>query len=136
MVTAAPVPYVYCVDAREAEGLIAEMRADAGDGLLAVDFETTPKPRWAAERKELALAEAALAGKISARTQVKAPPAEIAALKKERKLLKARLEYAEGAALDPRRGRVRLVQLYGGGARAIVVDIFRTGEDVCAAWSG
>jgi hypothetical protein len=104
----------YCVDAQEAIALIDEMRSDAGDGLLAVDIETAPRRL----------------------TKARAVPGEIAALRGKLKLIEARTEYAKSAALDPRRGRVRLAQLYGGGSRVAVIDVFRTAKTCSAASMG
>ena len=43
---------------------------------------------------------------------------------------------AEQAALDPHRSSIRLVQLYGGGARVYVVDIARAGQEALKALDG
>jgi hypothetical protein len=40
------------------------------------------------------------------------------------------------AALDPYRSRIRLAQLYGGGRRVAVIDVFRTGERILELLSG
>ncbi len=55
------------------------------------------------------------------------PTAELEALEAEKKLLEVRVKYADSAALDPHRSRIRLVQLYGGGRRVAVIDLFRIG---------
>ena len=40
------------------------------------------------------------------------------------------MKYAETAGLDPHRADIRLLQLYGGGRRVAVIDLFRTGPAI------
>ena len=68
--------------------------------------------------------------------RLKAPAAEIEAIKAERKRLKVRIKIAGQAGLDPRRARIRLVQAYAGGREVLVIDLDRTGVGVLAALEG
>jgi DNA polymerase-1 len=131
-VTVAPaltLPIVaYCVTVAEANRLIEEMVIDAKGGLIGIDIETTAtaeqSKRLAALRLERARAEGARTGL----RRVEAQAAEIAAQTAALKAIEGKLVYAEQAGLDPHRARIRLVQLYGGGQRVAVIDLFRLGE--------
>jgi DNA polymerase-1 len=130
---AAAPTIAYCVDAAEARRLVDEVLADAGDGPVAVDLETAPlQPevdRLAALRNE----HAAVRGRLKAAKKLGAPDGR---LKPEAKRLQAAIAYAETAALDPHRARIRLAQLYGGGRRVVVIDLDRTGKDVLRRLDG
>ena len=62
--------------------------------------------------------------------KLKAPAAEIAALAAGGKRLAAEIRYAQAAGLDPHRARIRLLQVYAGGDRALVIDLDHTGAGV------
>ena len=62
--------------------------------------------------------------------KAKADPARIAAQKDLLRKAQAALEYAGKAGLDPHRADIRLLQLYGGGRRVAVIDLFRTGPAI------
>lgn len=130
------VDIVYCTTIDETTPLLEEMRQDANGWPLGLDIETTPLPEHAARLEALLLRQASLKGELKAARRVKAPLAEIEALKAEKKLLEVRLKYADAAALDPHRSRIRLVQLYGGGKRVAVIDLFRTGEEALRLLDG
>ena len=129
------VTVVVCTTYPEAEALIAEMLADAAGKPVALDLETAPicseRERLAqliAEQKkvnDLAIAFRAVEKKEGT------PQAEIDAYTAKTnarlKILGAKIEYAESAGLDPNRATVRLLQLYGGGTRAAVIDVAKTG---------
>jgi DNA polymerase-1 len=150
------VEVVYCATRDKAEVLILEMIADAGGRPVALDIETTPvlpeRQRLEALRLERAVvhAETLAAGRALKAAQ-KAQKAQakgnghddvavlegaLRALLRQEKHLSAQVEYAESAGLDPRRSHIRLAQLYGGGSRAAVIDIFRTGQSVLCALQG
>ena len=112
------------------------MRADAEDGPLAVDLETAARQSEISQLKALTVERAVASGSLAALKKVRATPAEIAARKADLKLINAKVQYAASAALDPNRGRIRLAQLYGGGSRVAVIDLFRTGEGVLRRLDG
>jgi DNA polymerase-1 len=126
----------YCVDVVAAEQLIDEMLSDAGEGLLALDIETAPEQLVVDRLKALSIESAHIAGKLKALKKTRAVPAKIATAKCKAKFIAAQIGYSASAALDPRRGRVRLVQLYGGGRRVAVIDTFRAGEGVLRRLDG
>jgi DNA polymerase-1 len=126
----------YCTTPESATALVREMLEDAAGTPLGLDIETAPIPAEAERCAALVLALAQLKGELKAARKAKAPPAEIAALVAERKRLAVKAEYAGKAALDPHRSRIRLVQLYGGGKRVGVIDIFRTGAGVLELLQG
>jgi hypothetical protein len=134
---AAALPIVtYCVTAKQAKAALQEMLDDADGRLLGLDIETTASPEEAARLQAIGLRQAAIKGERKAAKKAKAPAAEIAAMDAEQKLLKAQSKYAKTAALDPHRARIRTVQVYGGGARVAVIDLFRTGSGVLRLLDG
>jgi DNA polymerase-1 len=117
----------YCVTVDDANRAIDEVIRDAYSGAVAIDIETAAVPeevdRLDRLRRRLAIAKCERA----AWNKTGAPASQIAAKKAEITELAAQAANADGAALDPYRARIRLLQLYGGGRRAAVVDLFRTG---------
>jgi DNA polymerase I len=101
-----------------------------------LDIETAPIAAEADRLKALEIRHATTNGNLKAAKRVKAPQHEIASLEAEKKLLAAQIKYAGTAALDPHRSRIRLVQLYGGGRRVVVIDLFRTGIGVLSQLRG
>jgi DNA polymerase-1 len=131
------VTVVYCTTYTEAEACISETIADAGGKPVALDLETAP---IASERERLAALtaerKAVNAEAIAFRKTTKkagAPQAEIDAHTEtaDAKLesLDRRIAFAREAGLDPHRSEIRLVQVYGGGQRAAVVDIAKAGPE-------
>jgi DNA polymerase-1 len=127
---------IYCTMATQAEELIREMIADAAGRPVALDIETAALPEEAQRLKDANLRMAALNGELKAATQAKAPADQIAALKEEKKYIEARVKYLQTAALDPHRSTPRLVQIFGGGDRLAVIDVFRTGVGVLQLLAG
>ena len=126
-----PKPKInYCVTVDDANRAIDEVIRDAHGGAVAVDIETAPIPEEVARldclRRRLAVAK----GEHAAWNKTGAPSSQIAAKKAEITALAAQAAYADRAALDPHRARIRLLQLYGGGRRVAVVDLFRTGTAI------
>jgi DNA polymerase-1 len=122
----------YCATHAEAEALIREMVRDAAGRHVALDLETAPIAAEAERLAGLTLELAAAKGRLTAAKRAKAPLIEIEALAHTVKSLWTRVKYARAAALDPHRSHVRLIQLYGGGKRIAVIDVFRAGEGVLA----
>jgi DNA (cytosine-5)-methyltransferase 1 len=147
------VEVVYCSTYAEAEAMIREMVSDASPRPIAVDIETTAtlpeRQRFAAlshkrgtvhiqtlaAGKALRAAQRA-AAKGEAHGDVAALEGALKALARDEKHLAAQVEYAESAGLDPRRSHIRLVQVYGGKARAAVIDVFRAGQRVLSLLEG
>jgi DNA polymerase-1 len=109
---------------------------DAAGRPVALDIETAPLAAEADRLKALLIEQAEAQGRLKAAKKAGTAPGEIARLTTETRLLGARVEYARSAALDPLRSRIRLVQLYGGGGRVAVIDVFRTGEQILGLLSG
>jgi hypothetical protein len=123
----------YATDAPTATALVTEIVTSAGDGRIAVDFETTPLPSERAREKDLERRVAAAKGKVKACAERRAAArrgtdnaaalrqaeatAALALAKAELKALDAALDHAERASLDPHRSTVRLCSLYSGGIR-------------------
>ena len=61
---------------------------------------------------------------------MKVSAAEIATLATAGKRLTAEIRYAKTASLDPHRARIRLLQVYAGGDRVLVIDLDQTGAGV------
>jgi DNA polymerase-1 len=147
------VVVVYCQDRAEAEALIHEMIADAGARPVALDIETTPilpeRQRLEALRKQKAILHANMLGagralRAAHKAIAKGEPHDdrialeeaVHTLAREEKRLTAQVDYAASAGLDPHRSHIRLVQLYGGGARAAVVDAFKIGQNILTLLEG
>src|SRR5258705_78481 len=116
--------FSYCVTAVEADRAIDAVIADADGGPIALDIEsaaaTEEAERLKSIHRKLALSQAdlTLLKKQGEDGPIQSKKAEIA-------VLKAQAAFAETAALDPHRASIRLVQLYGGGKRVAVIDLFR-----------
>ena len=133
----------YATDAATAAALVAEIITDAGEGLIAVDLETTPLPSERARLADLTRRVAEAKGKVQAATARRAAAlrgaddaaAAVAAraiAKAELATLLAAFDHAERAGLDPHRSTARLCQLYGGGARVAVIDLHKVDWAVLA----
>ena len=147
----APAPFevdgvtvVICETYAEAEACIREMIADAEGKPVALDLETAPiaseRDRLKALDEERAAVNARAIADRQAAKKVKAPQAAIGAITEEAdarlKALDSQIEYTASAGLDPHRAEIRLLQLYGGKARAAVVDIDKTGRDALELLQG
>jgi hypothetical protein len=136
------VEIVYCEAAAEAEALIREMIADAAGAPVALDLEAAPNSMERAkleallEERQAAMARKTAAGRESRKTGVEALRAEALALEARLKRLDKQIERAKAAGLDPRKGAIRLGQLYGGGRRAAVLDVAKAGARALAALNG
>ena len=97
---------------------------------VAIDIETAPNKTEVDRLAELMRAKAEMAGQLKAARKLKAPAAEIAALAAAQKRLAVEIKYAKTAGLDPHRARIRLLQVYAGGDRVLVIDLDRTGAGV------
>ncbi|HZZ23595.1 MAG TPA: DNA polymerase [Roseiarcus sp.] len=126
----------YCVTPEDAETLVAEMIRDATGRHVALDIETVPIAAEADRLEKLLLEQAGVKGRLKAAKKAKAALSEVEALTAEARLFETQVKYARSAALDPYRSRIRLMQLYGGGRRVAVIDVFRTGEAILELLSG
>ncbi len=126
----------YATDAATAIALVAAIVTDAGDGLIAVDLETTPLPTERARLADLTRRVAEAKGKVQAATARRAAAlrgaddaapavAARAIAKAELAALQAAFDHAERAGLDPHRSTARLCSLYGGGTRVAVIDLHK-----------
>jgi DNA polymerase-1 len=138
------VQVVVCCTAAEAEALIREMLADAAGKAVALDLETCPiqseRERLIALTDERKAVNAdAIAFRKTAK-KAKTPKAEIDAVTEtanaKLKLLDYQISYCAGAGLDPNRATARTIQLYGGGLRAAVIDLSKTGYEVLTRLNG
>ena len=93
------VEVVYCTADAAAAAAVDEVIADAGDRPIALDVETTPLPAYVVTKPLL--------------LTVRGRPYKRQPRDKDR----------NASGLDPLRSCVRLLQLYGGGARAAVIDM-------------
>jgi DNA polymerase I-like protein with 3'-5' exonuclease and polymerase domains len=107
-----------CADPADAVRLIDEVLAGA-DGPVAVDLETAPLPSETARLRGLEQERAEIASRLG--------EADAPSLEAEIKRLDAAIAYAETAGLDPRRSRIRLLQLCAGSDFILVVDLDRVG---------
>jgi DNA polymerase I-like protein with 3'-5' exonuclease and polymerase domains len=138
------VEVVVCRTTAEAEACIREMIVDAGGKPVPLDLETCPIP---SERERLAALKAertavnaqAIAFRKTAK-KAKTPQAEIDAVSAKAaarlKVLDYQISYCASAGLDPWRATIRTAQVYGGGRRAAVVDLSKTGYEVLALLNG
>ena len=133
----------YATDAATATALVAEIIADAGEGLIAVDFETTPLPSERERLQDLSRRVAEAKGKVQACAERRAAArrgadgaaettAALAIAKAELAALQSAEDHAERAGLDPHRSTARLCSLYGGGARVAVIDLHKVDWAVLA----
>lgn len=123
----AGVVVVYIAEAPQARRLLAEMVATER---VAIDIETTPNKTEVERLASLLQAKAEIAGALKALRKLKAPVAEIQALLAKRKQLAVEIKYAKTAGLDPRRARVRTLQVYAGGDCVLVIDLDHVGAGV------
>jgi DNA polymerase I-like protein with 3'-5' exonuclease and polymerase domains len=143
------VEVVRCDTVAEAAAMVKEMGADAHPHPVALDIETTPilperqrrdalvAAMTATHAETLAAKKAIRAGrKAAAHDDAHVLEDRIAALAKEEKRLAHEVDYARSAGLDPHRAHIRTVQLYGGGKRAAVIDVFRAGQSALALIEG
>jgi DNA polymerase-1 len=124
---------VYCTGYAEAVAAFAEIVREAHGELIGLDIETAPTVAEAERGEMLLVEQAKLKGKLKAAKKASARDPALAA---EAKLLATRIKYANTAALDPHRGRIRLVQVYAGGERVAVIDVFKIGPRVLALLDG
>jgi DNA polymerase-1 len=133
----------YATDAATATALVAAIVNDAGDGLIAVDFETTALPSERERLKDLKRRAAEAKGRVRACAERRAAArrgadgaaettAALAIAKAELAALQSAEDHAERAGLDPQRSIARLCTLYGGGARVAVIDMQKVDWDVLA----
>jgi len=120
----------YCVTVDDANRAIDEVLRDAQGAAVAVDIETAPIPGEVARLDTLRRRLAVAKGEHAAWNKTGAPTSQIAAKKAEITALAAQAAYADRAALDPHRARIRLLQLYGGSGLVAVIDLFRTGGGI------
>jgi DNA polymerase I len=124
----AGVTVVYCAEEPQARRLLTEMVVEVG--WLAIDIETAPNKTAVDRLAGLLQTKAEMAGQLKAARKLKAPPAEIATHAAAIKRLATEIRYAQTAGLDPHRARIRLLQVYAGGDRVLVIDLDRTGAGV------
>ena len=123
----AGVSVVYCAEEVQARRLLGEMLAA---DWIAIDIETAPNKTELDRLAELMRAKAEAAGRLKAARKLKAPEAEIAAHAAAQKRLAVGIKYAQTAGLDPHRARIRLLQVYAGGDRVLVIDLDRIGAGI------
>jgi DNA (cytosine-5)-methyltransferase 1 len=123
----AGVNVIYCAEEAQARRLLGEM-LDAG--LVAIDIETAPYKTEVDRLARLLQARAETAGALKALRKLKAPGTEIATLAAASRRLAVEIRYAQTAGLDPHRARIRLLQVYDGGDRVLVIDLDYTGAGV------
>jgi DNA polymerase I len=115
-----------------------EAELEAAEDAAPVDFNVARlKVELRAARRAKAPEEIdRLTAELSAAKAAATLDQNVARISAELELVQDKLEYAESAALDPRRARVRTIQAYGGGRRAAVIDLFRTGPAPLALFEG
>jgi DNA polymerase I len=120
------------------------MIQDAAGKPVALDLETCPT-RIERERLSALTAErTAINGEAiafrAAGKKAGTPQAEIEAhteaANAKLKALDAKIAYAKAAGLDPHRAEIRTAQIYGGGARAAVIDVRKTGVEALRLLQG
>jgi DNA polymerase I len=129
----AGVRVVYCAEAPQACRLLKEM---VKAGWVAIDIETAPNKPEVERPANLTQASAETTGALKALRKLKAPAVEVEALATVRKRIATELRYAATAGLDPRRARIRLLQVYDGGDCVRVIDLDKTGPRVLALLDG
>ena len=133
----------YATDAATAAALVAEILADAGEGRIAVDFETTPLPSERERRADLARRAAEAKGRVRACAERRAAArrgADGAAERRPRSRSPRRSSLRCRAPRTTPSGpvsirtvrRSRLCSLYGGGARVAVIDLHKVDWAVLA----
>ena len=129
----AGVNVIYCAETAQARRLLGEMTAS---GRVAVDLETAPNKTEIDRLAKLLHAKAETAGTLKAKRKLKAPPEELAELVAAGKRLAVEIRCAQAAGLDPHRAHVRLLQVYDGGDRVLVIDLDYTGAGVLDLLNG
>ena len=122
----AGVEVVYCAEEVQARRLLGEMLAA---DWVAIDIETAPNKTELDRLAGLKQAKAEMAGQSKAARKLKAQ-AGVAACAAAQKRLAVEIKYAKAAGLDPHRAGIRLLQVYAGGDRVLVVDLDRIGAGV------
>jgi DNA polymerase-1 len=120
------------------------MIADAAGKPVALDIETAPtlseRERLEALQAERATVNARAIAFRATGKKVGTPQPEIDAHTEEAdaklKALDAQIDHAKSAGLDPHRAEIRLIQVYGGGARVAVVDIATAGPEALGLLAG
>jgi DNA polymerase I-like protein with 3'-5' exonuclease and polymerase domains len=121
------VQIIFCTTEEMASSAIDGMQTGAQGGTVAIDIETAPIQSEVDRLAQLRRERAVASGRLKAEVKLKRP---VGALKNEIKRINAAIDNATGAGLDPHRSRIRLLQLYGGGTHATVIDIDRTGPGI------
>ena len=124
----AGVAVVYCAEEPQARRLLTKMIASTD--WVAIDIETAPNKTEVDRLAELMRAKAEMTGQLKAARKLKAPAAEIGALAAIQKRSTVAIKYAQTAALDPHRARIRLLQVYDGGDCVLVIDLDRASAGV------
>ena len=76
------------------------------------------------------------AGALKALRKLKAPAGDVSPLAAASNRLAVEIRYAQAAGLDPRRARIRLLQVYDGGDCVLVIDLDKTRAGVLAFLDG
>jgi hypothetical protein len=103
--------------------------SDKGQEAIGLDIETMPIPSEMARREDALRRLAQLKGRargLKAIGRLDKAEAEAA----EAKILASIAEHADKASLDPYRAKIRLVQIYAGGRRVVVIDMTRVPWDL------
>ena len=129
----AGVDVVYVAEAPQARRLLKAMLKESA--WAAIDIETAPVKKVAKRIGDLATARAELAGALKAMRRLKATE-EIAGVENARARVDDQLKYALKAGLDPRRARIRLLQVYAGGDEVLVIDLDHTRAGVLKLLDG
>jgi DNA polymerase family A/3'-5' exonuclease len=138
------VTVVICQTYAEAEACIREMIADAAGKPVALDLETCPIQSERERLSALTAERTAINGEAiafrAAGKKAGAPQPEIdahtEAANAKLKALDYQISYCAGAGLDPHRAEIRTAQIYGGGARAAIIDVRKAGEETLRPLQG
>jgi DNA (cytosine-5)-methyltransferase 1 len=128
------VRVVYLTDAKEARRLLKEMLGNTD--WVAIDVETAPLKPIAKALANLMHAKAELSGTRAALKKVRTPAEAIAMFDVEAERIDKELKFAAKAGLDPRRARIRLLQVYDGGDECLVIDLDRTHRGLLSLLDG
>jgi DNA polymerase I len=118
------VRVVYLTEAKEARQRLKAMLASTD--WVAIDVETAPLKPIAKAIGNLNHAKAELKGTRAALKKVRTPAEAIAMFDAEAERIDKELKFAAKAGLDPRRARIRLLQVYDGGDECLVIDLDKT----------
>jgi DNA polymerase-1 len=124
------IEVIHCAAEPQARRLLGRMLQT---DWVAIDIETAPNKAEAERLAQLIRTKAETAGELRALRKLKAPTAALVAA---RKILAAEIKYAQAAGLDPHRARIRLLQVYAGGDRVLVVDLDHAGAGVLDLLNG